>query len=165
MPDRKIWVLVIDDNLIVRKTAGKLLHKEGFEIILAKDAEQAMEFIKFCTPDCILLDVLMPKMHGYAFLTWLRKKHLTLPVIVVSGIEEQPGLVSAMEQLGTSGWISKPSNPKELAKMIRKAVESDTETTKTDSETKKADSEVTTPDDEQRQGAIEEEQKTENSNT
>jgi DNA-binding response OmpR family regulator len=122
MPDRKIWVLVVDDNLVVRKTTGKLLRKEGFEIILAEDGEEAMGLIELCTPDCIVLDLLMPKVHGHGFLTWLRKKNKTLPVIVVSGIEQQSGLVSAIESLGIAGWVSKPGNPKEVAKMIRKAV-------------------------------------------
>jgi len=152
MPDRKIWVLIVDDNLIVRKTSGKLLRKEGFEIILAENAEKAMGFIELCTPDCILLDVLMPKVHGHAFLSWLRKINRTLPVIVVSGIEQQPALVSAIEKLGIAGWVSKPSNPKEVAKMIRKAVESEKETTNTDLET-------TTPDEGQLEGNAKEEQK------
>ena len=125
MSNRKIWVLIIDDNLLVRKTSGKLLHKEGFEILLAENAEEAMELIELCTPDCILLDVLMPKVHGQAFLSWLRKINQTLPVIVVSAIERQPSLVSTMENLGIAGWVSKPSNFKEVAKMIRKAVEPD----------------------------------------
>jgi DNA-binding NtrC family response regulator len=150
MPDRKIWVLIIDDNLVVRKTTGKLLRKEGFEIILAENAEEAMGFIELCTPDCILLDVLMPKVHGQAFLSWLRKIHPTLPVIVVSGIERQPALVAAMEKLGIAGWVSKPGNPKEVAKIIRKAIEPEKETTN-------ADLETTTPDDGQPKGTTKEE--------
>lgn len=55
MPDRKIWILVVDDNLVVRKTTGKLLRKEGFEIILAEDGEEAMGLFELCTPDCVLL--------------------------------------------------------------------------------------------------------------
>ncbi len=140
MPDRKIWVLVVDDNLVVRKTTGKLLRKEGFEIILAENGEEAMGLIELCTPDCIVLDLLMPKVHGHGFLTWLRKKNKTLPVIVASGIDQQPGLVATMESLGIAGWVSKPSNPKKVAKMIRKAVEPDKETTS-------ANLETTTPDD------------------
>ena len=118
MANQKIWVLIVDDNLIVRKTTGKLLRKEGFEILFAENGEEAMGLIELCTPDCILLDVLMPKVHGQNFLSWLRKKHKDLPVIIVSGIEQKPALVSAMKQLGITGWISKPANPKEVAKRI-----------------------------------------------
>jgi len=81
-----------------------------------------------------------------------------LPVIVVSGIERHPGLVAAIEKLGIAGWVSKPSNPKEVAKMIGKAVEPDKETTN-------ADLETTTPDDGQLLGKTKEEQKARNGNT
>ena len=123
MPDRKIWVLVVDDNEFIRKTTGKLLRKKGFEIILAENGEEAMGHIELCTPDCIVLDLIMPKVHGHGFLTWLRKKNKTLPVIVMSGIEQRPDLVSTMEKLGIAGWVSKPSNPKIMANRIREVVE------------------------------------------
>ena len=117
-----------------------------------KMAKKAMEMVELCTPDCILLDVLMPKVHGQAFLSWLRKKHRTLPVFVVSGIEGQPGLVAAMEALGIAGWIPKPSNPKKIAKMIREAVAPFKETTD-------ADLETTTSDDAPTEEMTQEEQK------
>ncbi len=135
MPDGKIWVLIIDDNLLVRRLTGKLLRKQGFEILLAEGGEDAMRLIELCTPDCILLDVLMPKIHGHAFLSKLRKTNKTLPVIIVSGIEQQPALVSAIEALSIAGWIPKPGNPKEIAKMIRKAVEPEKEATNVHLET------------------------------
>jgi len=140
MPDRKIWVSIVDDNVVARKTTGKLLSKKGFEIIFAEDGEKAMKIIEFCTPDCILLDLVMPKVHGHAFLLWLRKKNQTLPVIILSAIEEQPDLVSTLEKLGIEGWISKPCNPQEATRMIMKAIEPDKDTTN-------ADLETTTPDD------------------
>ncbi len=145
MADRKIWVMIIDDNLVVRKTTGTLLHKGGFEILLAEDAEKAMELIKLCTPDCILLDVLMPKVHGYAFLSGLRKTHKTLPVIVVSGIDQQPALVSAIEALGISGWVSKPGNPREIAKMIKKIVEPEPEIVEPETEAVETETEAVQP--------------------
>ena len=139
MSDGKIWVLIVDDSLVVRKLTGKLLRKEGFEILLAENGEKAMDMVEFCTPDCILLDVLMPKVHGQAFLSWLRKRDKTLPVFVVSGLEGQPGLVAAMEALSIAGWIPKPGNPKIMAKMIREAVAPDKVTTGDRLETETSD--------------------------
>ena len=54
LDDRKIWLLIIDDNKVTRKLFAHQLHKEGFHIISAEDGEEAMEILKYCTPDCIL---------------------------------------------------------------------------------------------------------------
>lgn len=134
MPDRKIWVLVIEDSSPSRMLIANQLHKKGFEVICAEDGEQAMEIIKYCTPDCIILDIIMPKMHGHAFLSWLRERTQSLPVIVMSAIENQPDLVATIKKLGIAGWISKPINPIEITKRIMKAVEPDSETSEANSD-------------------------------
>jgi len=120
MSEEKIWVLLVEDNKLVRKLRSLQLHKAGFQMLSAEDGVKALEMLEFCSPDCILLDILMPKMHGYAFLEKLRKKEKHLPVIVVSDIEKNPKLVATMERLGIQGWISKQTPDTEIAKLIHK---------------------------------------------
>jgi CheY-like chemotaxis protein len=120
--DKRTWVLLVEDNKLVRKLRCIQLHKAGFQMLSAEDGAIALEMLTFCTPDCILLDILMPKMHGYAFLEKLRKKEKEVPVIVVSEIEKNPKLVATMERLGIQGWASKQTPDQELAKLIREAV-------------------------------------------
>ncbi len=122
MPEKKIWVLLVEDNKLIRKLRSLQLYKAGFQMLSAEDGEKALEMLAFCTPDCILLDILMPKMHGYAFLEKLRKKEKHLPVIVVSDIQKNPKLVATMERLGIQGWISKQTSELEIARLIREAV-------------------------------------------
>ena len=122
MSDRKIWVLVVDDNYSSRKLLAFKLHKDGFQVLLGKDGKQALEIIQFCTPDCILLDVLMPKMHGHTLLTKIREKNKSLPVIIMTGIEKQPKLVATIENLGISGWYTKPLDFKGISKRIKEIV-------------------------------------------
>lgn len=122
MTSRKIWVLIVEDDATSRKILGNQLHQKGFEVICAGDGEQATEIIKFCTPDCIVLDLIMPKMHGQAFLLLLREKNPTLPVIVMSSVENQPELVATMNEIGIQGWLSKPADTQAVAAKIQEAV-------------------------------------------
>jgi CheY-like chemotaxis protein len=122
MSEKKIWVLLVEDNKLIRKLRSLQLYKAGFQMLSAEDGVKALEMLEYCSPDCILLDILMPKMHGYAFLEKLRKKEQSLPVIVVSDIDKNPKLVATMERLGIQGWISKQTSDKEIAKLIHKAV-------------------------------------------
>ena len=122
MCEKKIWVLLVEDNKLVRKLKSMQLHKAGFQILLAEDGEKALDILEFCTPDCILLDILMPKMHGHAFLTALRKKDVQLPVIIVSEIQKDDKLVTTMENLGIQGWVSKRTSDQEIAELIKKAI-------------------------------------------
>jgi CheY-like chemotaxis protein len=122
MSEKKIWVLLVEDNKLVRKLKSIQLHKAGFQMLVAEDGEKALDILEFCTPDCILLDILMPKMHGHAFLKALRKKNMHLPVIILSEIEKDDKLVTTMENLGIHGWVSKRTSDLEIAELIKKAV-------------------------------------------
>ena len=122
MSETKKWVMIIDDASASRKITANYLHKNGFQVILAEDGEQASNILKYCTPDCILLDIVMPKMHGHAFLSQLRENNKELPVIVISAVKDQPALVATMEKLGITGWFQKPNNSEEVTKRIREVV-------------------------------------------
>ncbi len=123
MLDRRALVLVIEDDFMSRKLIAVHLHEKGFNVMLAEDGDQALEIIKYCTPDCILLDILLPKMHGHKFLSQLRQKIKSLPVIIISAVDKHPDLVSTFENLGIEGWFSKPVNPDEISKRIREVVD------------------------------------------
>jgi len=122
MSEKKIWVLLVEDNKLVRKLKSMQLHKAGFQMLAAEDGERALDILEYCMPDCILLDILMPKMHGHAFLKVLRKKDKRLPVIVMSEIQRDDKLVATMESLGIQGWVSKRTSDLEIAELIKKTV-------------------------------------------
>ena len=138
MADEKIWILIVEDDATSRIILANQLHKKGFEVICAEDGEQAAEIIKYCAPDCILLDLIMPRMHGHAFLSLLRENDQNLPVVVMSAIENQPDLVATMEKVGIRGWISKPVDPEEVARKISEIVGSGRKKTGTTKEAKTA---------------------------
>ena len=137
MSEIKKWVLVIDDTSASRKMIGNNLHKKGFQVVLAEDGERAVNILRYCTPDCILLDLVMPKMHGYAFLSQLRERDKNLPVIIMSPVINKSNLVATIEGLGIQGWFQKPVNIEDMEKCILEAVES--RQTKTQSDSVKTD--------------------------
>lgn len=121
MSDQKLWVMVVDDDELNREIVAKNLNKKGFQVICAPGGEEGMEILRFCTPDCIILDLLMPKVHGHAFLSWLRKKNQTLPVVIMSGVKD-PAVQATLEKLGISGWLGKPIRSDEVEAEIFKAL-------------------------------------------
>ncbi len=123
MIKEKIWVLIIEDEITSRGILATLLNKKGFDIICADNGKHAIDIIKYCAPDCIMLDLIMPKMHGQAFLTKLRETDKDTPVIIMSAIDNQPALVTTLESIGIQGWMPKPVDPELAAQKIKEAVE------------------------------------------
>ena len=123
MGDYKKLILVVEDDYTSRTEIATMLYKKGMNVISAENGEEATKILKTCQPDCILLDLLMPKMHGHAFLSWLRKTDRDLPVIIMSAVETQPDLFAAVQKLGISGWASKPFRHKKIMNLITQAVE------------------------------------------
>ncbi len=125
MDDRRTLILVVEDDFTSRLEISTMLFKNGYNVICAENGEDAAKMMKTCLPDCILLDLLMPKMHGHAFLSQLRKTDRNLPVIVMSAVETQPDLIATIQKLGINGWLSKPFRNKQVMELIAKAVQTE----------------------------------------
>lgn len=80
-------ILVVDDETVFVKIAQAKLEAKGYEVITAHDGEEGLDKAKKENPDLILLDILMPRMNGYAMLSEIRKNKYTknIPVIMCSG--------------------------------------------------------------------------------
>ena len=78
-------VLIADDDSIVRTLYSRILANIGLTIILAKNGLEALEKVKQCNPDLVILDIIMPEMNGYQVCRQIKSKtpvsytHLTLP--------------------------------------------------------------------------------------
>ena len=79
-------VLVVDDDRDIQKITELHLHHEGFEVVKAFTGLECLEVVKEDRPDIILLDLMMPEMDGFEFLTYLRQsdKGKDIPVVVVT---------------------------------------------------------------------------------
>ena len=116
---RPTTVLVAEDDPGVRMTLEFLLEDEGFEVVFAKDGEEALATARRVLPDVILLDNSMPKLEGRDVLTALRKRDETraIPVLIISGTPTE-----TIPDWSDAEFIGKPFVPEQLVDKIRAAL-------------------------------------------
>jgi chemosensory pili system protein ChpA (sensor histidine kinase/response regulator) len=114
-----ISVMVVDDSITVRRITSKILEKNNFHVILAKDGKDALEQLQISTPDIILSDIEMPNMDGFELLKNLKNsdKYKNIPVIMITSRTADKHRNYAFE-LGVNGFLGKPFNEEELLEKI-----------------------------------------------
>jgi chemosensory pili system protein ChpA (sensor histidine kinase/response regulator) len=117
--DASTVVLVVDDSLTIRKVTSRLLEREGFCVLTAKNGLEATEIMAHSKPDIILADLEMPKMNGFELIEKIRKNPDTIhvPVIVISSRTAEKHRELA-RQLGANFFIGKPYKEEELLERI-----------------------------------------------
>jgi two-component system chemotaxis response regulator CheB len=101
-------VLVVDDSVFNRRSIGEILAQSPeIEVVgKAADGEEALRLVSSLKPDCITLDLEMPRMDGFTFLRILMTKMPT-PVVVVSSYSQKENVFKALE-LGALDFVAKP---------------------------------------------------------
>jgi CheY-like chemotaxis protein len=101
-------VLVVEDTPIVREPLARLLTQEGMEVRAAADGTEAFEVLRAERVDLVLLDVLMPRMDGVAFLAAMRSdpRWRDLPVIALTGVSDTSRL-TRLRELGVKEIVHK----------------------------------------------------------
>ena len=96
MNDKK-KILLVEDEESTRKALGQKLEEAGYEVFLAEDGEVGLKLAQEHTPDLILSDVIMPKMHGVDMLNILKaeKWGKNIPVVVLTNYAEDPKVLAA----------------------------------------------------------------------
>ncbi|MDQ3026579.1 MAG: Hpt domain-containing protein, partial [Pseudomonadota bacterium] len=114
-------VMVVDDSLTVRKITSRMLTREGFEVATAKDGVDALQQLQELKPDCILLDVEMPRMDGFEFARNLRADAGTraIPIIMITSRTAEKHRNRALE-LGVNEYMGKPYQEDQLLALIRR---------------------------------------------
>ena len=102
-------VMVVDDSLTIRKAAQRDLTALGIDSVLAKNGVDAQQQVAQNKPDMVLLDIEMPEMDGFEFLTWLRTQSQAkdLPVVMISSRSTAKYMDKA-QSLGADAFLSKP---------------------------------------------------------
>lgn len=117
---RKPLILIIDDDVIVRKILAAILKTAGYNIEEAQGGESGLIFARERMPDLILLDIQMPEMDGYQVINNLKSLHKTaeIPVIFLSATSEAADKVRGLE-LGAADFVNKPFDRAELLARIK----------------------------------------------
>ena len=113
----EITVLVVDDEARMRKLVCDFLQKKGYSFIEAEDGEQAVDkFFENKNIDLVILDVMMPKMDGWAVCKEIRQ-YSKVPIIMLTARSEERDELLGFK-LGVDEYISKPFSPKILMARI-----------------------------------------------
>ncbi|MCG6911372.1 MAG: response regulator [Deltaproteobacteria bacterium] len=119
--NKRIKVLMVDDEAQFRTTTQKILSRKGFDTVLAADGKEALSLLSE-NPDVVILDIKMPGMDGLAVLEEIRKRQPQIPVIMLTGHGGLPSAHKSMEE-GAFDYLTKPCDADMLASKITEAVE------------------------------------------
>lgn len=105
----KRTVMVVDDSLTVRKITSRLLQREGYDVITAKDGVDALQWLQSSLPDVMLLDIEMPRMDGFELTKIVRAdtRMSALPIIMITSRTANKHRDHAMN-LGVNAYLGKP---------------------------------------------------------
>lgn len=108
---KKQTMLIVDDEEINRIILTDYFHKE-FNLLEAADGQEALDYVYSQPIDIILLDLMMPKLNGFAVLDTLKAapRYRNIPIVVTTGTEDNKSEALSMEK-GAADYITKPYNP------------------------------------------------------
>lgn len=120
----EVKILSVDDSSVVRKLVSMILTAEGFKVTTAADGLEGINKAKEILPDLILLDFVMPRMNGFQVCRVLQndEKLKHIPILLVTSKGEKVG-DKFVNQLGVTGFITKPFQPEDLIGKIRQILE------------------------------------------
>ena len=110
-------ILVADDHPQIASILEEYLKKEGHRPVIARDGEEALALFRTAAPDAVLLDVMMPKLDGFAVCREIRKTS-AVPVILITARGEDFEKIMGLD-IGADDYIVKPFSPAEVMARVR----------------------------------------------
>jgi chemosensory pili system protein ChpA (sensor histidine kinase/response regulator) len=119
----RLLVMVVDDSITVRKVTTRLLERQGFEVLTAKDGIDAMGVMQDRLPDMMLLDIEMPRMDGFELASHMRNderlRHIPITMITSRTGDKHR---ERARQIGIDHYLGKPYQEHELLETINRLV-------------------------------------------
>lgn len=112
--------LVVDDSITMRRVTQRLLERNGFRVVTARDGVEAIGVLQDNRPDIILLDIEMPRMDGYEFAKHVRNNPdtATVPIIMITSRVSDKHRARAIE-VGVNDYLGKPYQERGLLQAVR----------------------------------------------
>ncbi len=122
--EKKPLIMVVDDSITIRKVTTRILERNNFDVITAKDGVDAAQQLQEITPDLMLLDVEMPRMDGFELATQIRASalHRDLPIIIITSRTGEKHKKRANE-IGVNRYLGKPFQEESLLQEINSLLE------------------------------------------
>src|SRR3989344_4374171 len=104
-------ILLVEDDSFLSSLLKNRLQKEGFEVVLAKDGDEEINYLRNINPDLLLLDLILPKKTGFEVMEELRSNpqlqaNSNLPIIIISNLGQQED-IDKSRQLGAIEYYVK----------------------------------------------------------
>jgi PleD family two-component response regulator len=117
-------ILVVDDEEHIRRILKFQLEKNGYQVVMAENGEEALNIVRRSAPDLILLDLMMPKIDGFEVCRRLRADFQTsqIPIIMLTAKSDLPDKIKGL-QGGANDYLVKPYSNEELMLRVRNVLE------------------------------------------
>ena len=115
------FIIIVDDDESVRRSLCRLLRSLNFEADAFSSANEFLEILPDIMPDCLILDVRMPKVNGLNLQKELANRNYKIPIIFITAYEDEQTSVQAMKA-GAVAFIQKPFNEQVLLEAIHSAL-------------------------------------------
>jgi len=113
-----INILVVDDNIKIRKLMEIYLKQEGYNVLPAENGEKALEILESTSADLIIADIMMPEMDGYELVKELRNADFNMPILMVTAKHAFPDKKMGFD-LGVDDYMTKPVDMEELVLRVK----------------------------------------------
>ena len=117
-------ILLVDDDAEIVESLRFALSKHGYEILVARDGNQALSMAERETPDLVILDMMMPKRSGFLVLEKLRRTHVVPVRVIMITANEGSRHKAYAEMLGVDDYIRKPFSMDRLLGSVDRLLES-----------------------------------------
>ena len=122
--DKQPLVLIVEDDQFLQRAYMAAFTKEGFNVAVAGDGEEGLKKVKEQKPDCVILDLMLPKIAGFDVLKSLKADPETsgIPVIIMSNLGQEHDRKKA-EEMGVANYLVKANTDLEDAvKAVRESI-------------------------------------------
>ncbi len=119
-PTEEPRILVVDDDPYILMSLEFLMKKNGFNVLVARNGQEAMQIVKEFVPDIVLLDIMMPDVDGYEICRYIKStKKLVNSKVVFLSAKSTDADVQKGYDLGASLYISKPFSTRTIVKQLK----------------------------------------------
>jgi DNA-binding response OmpR family regulator len=118
-------ILIADDEKMMLKIIELRLKKDGHEVIVTSNGQEAIDQIKLQDPDMIIADIMMPFTSGLEIVSLVKQGslHRKVPIIILSSMGQENVVLEAFN-LGADDYITKPFSPNELSMRVKRLASS-----------------------------------------
>lgn len=110
-------ILIVEDEPSIAEVVSLYLRRAGYLVQVAQDGQAALDAMERQIPDLLVLDIMLPKVDGFALTRWLRDQS-DVPIIMLTARRDESDRIAGLE-MGADDYVVKPFSPQELVSRVR----------------------------------------------